>query len=73
MLHNVLKNVQISTDYAQHTHEEMIVLQLDIEKTYDHANWSFLSTVMSNMGFGHRMCRLIFLLGENATFRVMLN
>ena len=71
ILHNVL-NVQMATNYARHTHKEMIMVQLDLEKTYDRVNWSFLSGVYK-MGFGPRMCRLIFLIGQNATSRVMLN
>ena len=55
ILHNVL-NVQMATDYAQHTHQEMIMVQLDLEKVYDHANWSFLLGEMYNMVFGSRMC-----------------
>ena len=66
ILHNVL-NVQMATDYAQHTHQEMVMVQLDLEKAYDHVNWSFLSGVM------YSMSRLIFLLGKNATSRVVLN
>ena len=50
----------------------MIMVQLDLEKTYNHVNWSFLSGVMYNMGFGPRMCRLIFLLEQNATSCVRL-
>ena len=62
ILHNVL-NVQMAANYARHTHKEMIMVQLDLEKAYDHVNWSFLSCVMYNIGFGPRMCQLIFLLG----------
>ena len=40
ILHNVL-NVQMAIDYARNTHQEMIMVQLDLEKTYDHVNWSF--------------------------------
>ena len=66
-------NVQMATDYARHTNQEVIMVQLDLEKAYDHVNWSFLSHVMHNMGFGPRMSRLIYLLGQNATSCVMLN
>ena len=72
ILHNVL-NVQMATDYARHTNQEVIMVQLDLEKAYDHVNWSFLSHVMHSMGFGPRMSRLIYLLGQNATSCVMLN
>ena len=62
----------MTTNYAQHT-QEMVMVQLDLEKAYDHVNWSFLSCVMYNIGFGPRMCQLIFLLGQNATSHVMFN
>ena len=63
----------MTTDYAWYTHQEMITVQLDSEKAYDNVNWSFLSSMMYNMGFVPRMCWLIFLLGQNATSHVMLN
>ena len=71
-LHNVL-NVQMTMDYARNTHHELIMVQLDLEKAYDHVNWSFVSALMHTMGFGHRMSRLIFLLGQDVVSRVMLN
>ena len=51
----------------------MITVQLDFEKAYDPVNWSFLTCMMYNMGFGPHMCQLIFLLWQNATSCVMLN
>ena len=72
ILHNVL-NVQMAMDYARNTHQELIMVQLDLEKAYDHVNWSFVSRLMHTMGFGPRMSRLIFLLGQDAVSRVMLN
>ena len=32
ILHNVL-NVQMATDYTQQTHQEMVMVQLDLEKS----------------------------------------
>ena len=37
ILHNVL-NVQMVMDYARRTHQELIMVQLDLEKAYDHVN-----------------------------------
>ena len=31
-----------------------ISCMLDIKKTYDHVNWSFVLTVMEKMGFGYK-------------------
>ena len=63
----------MAIDYARHTNQELVMVQLDLEKAYDHVNWSFLSSVMSIMGFGSHTSRLIYLLGQNATSCVMLN
>ena len=60
-------------DYAQNTYHELIMVHLHLEKVYEHVNWSFVSGLMHTMGFGPRMSRLIFLLGQDAVFRVMLN
>ena len=37
IFYNVL-NVQMATDYVLHTRQEMIMVQLDFEKTYHHVN-----------------------------------
>ena len=63
----------MAMDYARNTHQELIMVQLDLVKAYNHVNWSFVSRLMHKMGFGPRMSRLIFLLGQDAVSRVMLN
>ena len=53
--------------------QELIMVQLDLEiQAYDHFNWSFVSGLIHTMGFGPRMSRLIFFLGQDAVSRVML-
>ena len=49
------------------------MVQLDLEKACNHVSWSFVSGLMHIMGFGPWMSRLIFLLGQDAVSRVMLN
>ena len=51
---------QMTTGYARNTHQELIMVQLDLEKVYDHVNWSFVSGLMHTMGFEPCMSRLIF-------------
>ena len=72
ILHNVL-NVQMVMDYARRTHQELIMVQLDLEKAYDRVYWSFVCMLMHTMGFGPHMSSLIFLLGQDAVSQVMLN
>ena len=62
----------MAMDYARNTHQELIMVQLDLEKAYHHVNWSFVSRLMHTMGFGPCMSRLIFLLGQDVS-RVLLN
>ena len=59
ILHNVL-NIQMAMDYDRNSHQEMIMVQLDLEKAYDHVSWSFVTRLMHTMGVGPRMSRLIF-------------
>ena len=59
ILHNVL-NVEMAMDYARNTHQELIMAQLDLEKAYDHVNWSFVSGLMDTMGFGRRIASYIY-------------
>ena len=49
------------------------MVQLDLEKAYDHVNWSFISALMHTMGFSPLMSRLIYLLGQDAVSRLILN
>ena len=45
ILHNIL-NVEMTTTFVVETKQEFVMLQLDLEKAYDHVNWSFLCQVM---------------------------
>ena len=66
-------NVEMAIDYVRNTDQELIMVQLDLEKAYDHVNWSFVSGLMHIVGFGPRMSRLICLLRQDVVSRVILN
>ena len=50
-----------------------ILCKLDIEKTYDHVNWSFLLTVMQKMGFREKWVGRIMWCIDTASFSVLVN
>ena len=46
ILHNIL-NVQMVVDYAKESKQQILMIQLDIEKAYDHVSWSFITQLVS--------------------------
>ncbi|MCO5604354.1 hypothetical protein L7F22_058519 [Adiantum nelumboides] len=72
ILHIIL-NVQIGIDYVKKTNQEVVMVQLDLEKAFDYVSWSFLAELMHTMGFGPRMCRLIYTLGLDSISQIVIN
>ena len=50
-----------------------MLCKLDIEKVYDHLNWTFLFSVMDRMGFGKKWIDLIKWCISSASFSVLVN
>ena len=50
-----------------------IVCKLDIEKVYDHVNWSFLLKVMGKMSFDQKWIEWIQVCISTANFSVLVN
>ena len=50
ILHNILK-MQMALDYAMESKQQIVMMQLDFEKAYDHVSWSFVTQLVSHMGF----------------------
>ena len=47
--------------------------ELDLENTYGNVNWPFVKALMSHLGFGECMSRLICTLGEGFIYHANLN
>ena len=46
-------------DLIVRSNTSAVLCKLDLEKAYDHVDWSFLCAVMEKMGFGGRWIRWI--------------
>ena len=53
--------------------EKGILCKLDIEKVYDHLNWSFLLRVLKKMGFGGKWVKWIEWCISTTSFFVLIN
>ena len=63
----------MAVDYTKESKQQILMIQLGIEKAYDHVSWSFITQLMSHMGFGERMSRISLLVGSVAVSHIMLN
>lgn len=72
ILDNVL-SVQLGVELAQKTNQNMVMLQLDYAKAFDTVAWDFIEQILQKMGFGQKISSSIYLLGENAQSKILIN
>ena len=53
----------MAMDYAKESKQEIVIIQRDVEKYYDHVSWSSVAQIMFHMGFGARMSHPTFMFG----------
>ena len=72
----ILDNIFLAFEsiaWARESQQELSMLLLDFEKTYDRVNWTFLRMVMAKMGFHSTWIQQVMSLNENATASVIVN
>lgn len=50
-----------------------MVVQIDMEKVYNHVHWNFVEDILFKMGFGRTWCNWIKVCMSSATFSIMIN
>ena len=70
---NVVFVVNEVIDSILKNNEGAVMCKLDIEKTYDHVDWSILFSVMSMMGFGEKWIQWMQWCISTANFYVLVN
>lgn len=48
-------------------------MQLDLEKTYDKLNWTYIRNVLLAFGFDHNWVRLVMASMTSSSFSIMVN
>ena len=58
-------------DYAKESKQEVVMIQWDVEKSYDRVSLSFVAQLMSHMGFGSKKSHPTFMLGYTLWCQIM--
>lgn len=72
IMDNIL-NMAASIEQAASDNEEMVLLNLDMDKAYDRIEWSYVLRVLSKMGFDANFLRMVGALFSNASAQMTLN
>lgn len=53
--------------------KNMLIFKVDLEKTFDNVNWSFLNDIIIQMGFGPKWCKWINGCLASASISILIN
>ena len=47
-------------EYAKYTKQDVLLMQIDIEKAFDTIQWDFVAATMVKLGFGPKISQVIY-------------
>ena len=62
-----IANAYIGMEYAKYTKQDVLLMQIDIEKAFDTIQWDFVAATMVKLGFGPKMSQVIYWLYGSST------
>ena len=54
-------------EYARFIKQDVLIMQIDIEKDFDTIQWDFVAAAMVKLEFGHKMSQVIYWLYGSST------
>ncbi|MCO5548557.1 hypothetical protein L7F22_002017 [Adiantum nelumboides] len=66
-------NVLIGMEYAKYTQQDVLVMQVDIEKAFDTVEWDFIADTMRALGFGPDLADAVYFFYANSTSSGLLD
>lgn len=58
-------NAYVCIEYAKYTDQHILLMQVDIAKAFDCIQWDFVSATMLKLGFGEKLCNVIYCLNSD--------
>ena len=47
----------MAMDFAKENNQDLVMVQLNLEKAFGNVNWSFVRELMAHSEFGERICK----------------
>ena len=66
MVHEVIHSIEVGK-------REGLLLKLDLSKSYDWVDWTFLGSVLQAFGFDKKVCKLISQLISTSSLTILVN
>ena len=66
-IHDNISNALTTIEYSKYSHQDVLLLQVDIAKAFDNVQWDFISQIMTKLGFGPKMANVVYWLYFDST------